>query len=102
MNVNSIPDPISIEPSPLDSGAVLLPSSPVAAVAEEESRTRRNWSSFFVAFRAFLSGLIDDSAYRDVSFGGEISVVFTSNGPLVYRLEPKNLFQNRPTGSSRA
>jgi hypothetical protein len=86
-NMNSTPDPKSIEPSPLDFGAVVLPSLAVAAIAEKESQTCRNGSSFFVAIRAFLPGLINDSAYRDVSFGGEISVIFTSDGPLVYQLE---------------
>jgi hypothetical protein len=33
--------------------------------------------------------------------GREISVIFTSNGPLVYRLETNNDVQNEPARSSR-
>ena len=87
--MNSIPDPAAIAPSASDSGAVLLPPLAGSAIADEEGRRHRNWSSFSVAVRAFLSGLLDDSAYQEVSLGREISVIFTSNGPLVYRLETK-------------
>jgi hypothetical protein len=100
-NMNSIPDPASIAPSAPDSGAVLLPPLAVSANPDEETCSHRNWSSFFVAVRAFVSGLIDDSAYQHVSLGREISVVFTSNGPLVYRAERNNDVQNEPARSSR-
>jgi hypothetical protein len=99
--MNSIPDPASIAPSAADSGAVLLPPSAISVIAEEESRTHRNRSSFFVAIRTLASRLVDDSAYRDVSLGREISVIFTSSGPLVYRLETNNDVQNQPARSSR-
>src|SRR5260370_20132543 len=98
--MNSIPNPASIAPSAPDSGAVLLPPLAISANPDEESRSHRNWSSFFVAVRAFLSGLIDNSAFQDVSLGREISVVFTSNGPLVYRVETNNDLQNKPARSS--
>jgi hypothetical protein len=84
-NMNSIPDPASIAPSAPDSGAVLLPQSAVAAIPNKETDRSPYWSSFFVAVRSFVSGLVDDSAYQHVSLGREISVIFTSNGPLVYR-----------------
>src|SRR5260370_5994473 len=100
-NMNSIPEPVSIVPSAPDSGALLLPASAVSAIPDKETCTQRNWSSFFVAVRAFVSGLIDDSAYQQVSLGREISVVFTSNGPLVYRAEGNNDVQNKPARSSR-
>jgi hypothetical protein len=95
--MNSIPDTAAITPSASDSGAVLLPPSATSAIPTEESRS--NWSGFSVAVRAFLSGLVDDSAYQDVSLGREISVIFTSNGPLVYRPETNNDVQNKPARS---
>jgi hypothetical protein len=98
--MNSIPNPASIAPSASDSGAVPLPPLAVSGIPAEESRSHRNWFSFFVAVRAFVSGLIDDSAYQHVSLGREIFVVFTSNGPLVYRAERNNDVQNEPPRSS--
>jgi hypothetical protein len=98
--MNSIPDPASKAPLAPDSGAVLLPCSAIVIIAEEESRMHPNWFCFFGAIRGFLSRLVDDSAYRDVCSGREISVVFTANGPLVFRPEPKNVVQNRPARSS--
>jgi len=100
-NMNSIPNPSSIAPSAPDSGAVPLPPLAVSGIPTEESRSHRNRSSFCVAVRAFLSGLIDISAFQDVSLGREISVVFTSNGPLVYRAERNNDVQSKPARSSR-
>jgi hypothetical protein len=100
-NMNPIPDPASIAPSAPDSAAVLLAPSAISVITEEESRTHRNWSSFSVAVRAFVSSLVDDSAFQDVSLGREISIIFTSNGPLVYRPETNNDVQNEPARSSR-
>jgi hypothetical protein len=99
--MNSIPDPASIAPSTPDSRAVLLRSLAVSAIPDQEKCRPRYWSSFSVAIRAFLSGLIDDSAYQHVSLGREIFVIFTSNGPLVYRAERNNDVQNKPARSSR-
>jgi hypothetical protein len=99
--MNSIPNPASLAPSGADSGAVLFPPSAISVVAAEESRAHRNRSSFFAALHAFVSRLVDDSAYRGVCVGREISVIFTSNGPLVYRLETNNDVQNEPARSSR-
>ena len=39
----------------------------------------------FRGVRFLFSGLLDDSAFQQVSLGREVSVVFTTNGPLVYR-----------------
>jgi hypothetical protein len=86
-NMNSIPDPASIAPSAPDSGAVPLPAWAASLVEGEENRPYRNRSNFSVAIRTLESRLIDDSAYRDVSLGREIAVIFTSNGPVVYRPE---------------
>ena len=86
-NMNSIADPASIAPSAPDSGAVPLPAWAASLVGGEQNRPYRSWSNFSVAIRTLASRLIDDSAYRHLSLGREISVIFTSNGPVVYRLE---------------
>ncbi len=67
--MNSIPNPASIAPSASDSGAVPLPPLAVSGITAEESRSHRNRSSFFVAVRAFLSGLIDDFGLSTRLFG---------------------------------
>gem|GEM_PF-5512514 len=37
------------------------------------------------SLRAALSGILDSSAYDHISLGREVSVAFTSQGPVVYR-----------------
>ena len=44
-------------------------------------------NSFFRAVRVFLSGLVDSSGFHEVSLGREVSIDFTSNGPLIHRWE---------------
>jgi hypothetical protein len=56
----------------------------------EGHRPCRSVDSFFRAVRVFLSGLVDSSAFQEVSLGREVSIVFTSNGPLIYRWEANN------------
>jgi len=43
------------------------------------------WYRLFRSLQAVLSGLLDSSAYQQISLGREISVAFTSQGPVVYR-----------------
>jgi hypothetical protein len=56
-------------------------------VLDGGDRLRRTAHSFFRASRTVLSGSIDSSAFQEISLGREVSMIFTSNGPLVYRLE---------------
>ena len=51
------------------------------------SRTPR---SFLRAARVFLSGLVDSCPFQGVSLRREASILFTGNGPLVYRWEADN------------
>jgi hypothetical protein len=39
----------------------------------------------FRSLRVLISGLLDRTAYDQVSLGREVSVAFTSQGPVVYR-----------------
>jgi hypothetical protein len=50
-----------------------------------EGGGRRSWYPFFRSLRAVLSGVLDSSAYDQISLGREVSVAFTSQGPVVYR-----------------
>ena len=59
-------------------------------ILDEGHRLRRSAHSFFRAVRVFLSGLVDSSAFQDVSSGREVSIIFTSNSPLIYRWESNN------------
>ncbi|MBV8815758.1 MAG: hypothetical protein JO271_14810 [Verrucomicrobia bacterium] len=53
----------------------------------------------FGTVRDVFSGLIDDSAYQQVALGREISVVFTTQGPLVYRCRAKHTWDSASPGS---
>jgi hypothetical protein len=59
-------------------------------------RLARAAHSFFRAVRVFLSGPIDSSAFQEVSLGREVSIIFTSNGPLIYRWEANNANNGKP------
>jgi hypothetical protein len=59
-------------------------------------RRGRAAHSFFRTVRVFLSGLIDSSAFQEVSLGREVSIIFTSNGPLIYRWEANNANNGKP------
>jgi hypothetical protein len=45
---------------------------------------------FFRGVRLLFSGLLDNSAFQEVSLAREVSVVFTTNAPLVYRCRANN------------
>jgi Protein of unknown function (DUF1232) len=45
---------------------------------------------FFRGVRLLFSDLLDNSAFQEVSLAREVSVVFTTNAPLVYRCQAAN------------
>jgi hypothetical protein len=45
----------------------------------------RCWCRLFRFVQAILNGLVDSSPYQQASLGREISVAFTSQGPVLYR-----------------
>jgi hypothetical protein len=59
-------------------------------ILDKGGRLSHRTDRFFRVARVFLSGLIDGSAFHNDSLGREVSVLFTSNGPLIYRWESKN------------
>jgi hypothetical protein len=86
----SIPSAASICRSVFQSDAVPPCGAAPSIILDEGHRLRRTAHRFFRAVRAFLSGPIDTSAFQEVSLGREVSNVFTSNGPLIYRWEANN------------
>jgi benzaldehyde dehydrogenase (NAD) len=80
------------------SGAVPPCGAASSTILDEEHRLSRSVHSFFRAVRVFLSGLVDSSAFQEVSLGREVSIVFTSNGPLIYRWEANNGEQRETAG----
>ena len=67
------------------------PGDPASSIIlEERHGVSRNTRRFFSAVRAVLSHLVDSSAFEEISSGREVSVIFTANGPLIYRWESKN------------
>jgi len=90
MKTVSSPPPAPIWMSAFRSDTTLpCPTAP-SVILEEGYRLRRTAHSFFHAIRTFLSGLVDSSAFQDVSSGREVSIIFTSNSPLIYRWESNN------------
>jgi hypothetical protein len=73
-------------------GSDTIPScrAALSVILDEGYRLSCSAHSFFRAVRTFLSGLIDSSAFDNDSLGREVSVVFTSNGALIYRWESNN------------
>ena len=85
--------------TPASEFTTVVARSPATFV--ETDRGREHPRSFLANLRTFLFGLVDRSAFQDVSLGREISVVFTSNGPLVYRRQTNNDVRNEPARSLR-
>jgi len=54
---------------------------------DQGHRLSRTPRSFLRAARAFLSGLVSNSPFQEVPLRREPSILFTCNGPLVYRWE---------------
>jgi Protein of unknown function (DUF1232) len=81
-----IPPPNSICTSTVRSDA----HPPEDPAPSSRHRVDRNANRFFRGVRFIFSGLLDNSAFQEVSLGREVSVVFTTNGPLVYRCRTVN------------
>jgi hypothetical protein len=65
-----------------------------------ESRGRRSWYAFFRCLRAVLSRVLDRSVYDQISLGREVSVVFTAQGPVIYRYGWNSAVDVSPTGET--
>ena len=56
----------------------------------DEGHRHSGLHRFFRAVRVSLSGPIDSSAFQEDSLNREVSIIFTSSGPLLYRWEEVN------------
>ena len=65
-------------------------------ILDEGHRLRRAAHSFSRVVPVFFSGSIDSSAFQDVSSGREVSIIFTSNGPLIYRWDGNSSNNRNP------
>jgi hypothetical protein len=101
MKTTAIPSPAPIGTPVSRSDAAPLSRAAAAANLDEGNLPSRSTYRFFRAVRLFLSRLVDSSAFHQVSLGREISIVFTVNGPLVYRPETNSDARNKPARSSR-
>jgi hypothetical protein len=89
MKTISIPPPAPICTSAFRSDTIPPCGTAPSVILDEGYRLSRSAPSFFRAVRVFLFGLIDSSAFHNDSLGREVSIIFTSSGPLIYRWEPK-------------
>jgi hypothetical protein len=81
---------------------VAMPRSPATfVVPHARSRRQQHSRSSLPSLRTLLFRFIDGSAFQDVSLGREISIIFTSNGPLTYRCRTNNDVRNESARSSR-
>lgn len=68
----------------------VTPRGAAASLILDEGHRHSGLHRFFRAVRVSLSGPIDSSAFQEVSLGREVSIIFTSSGPLIYRSEKVN------------
>jgi hypothetical protein len=90
MKTISLHPPVPICVSAFRSDTILPCRVAPSVILDEGYGQSRSAHSFLRVIRVFLSGLIDSSAFHSDSLGREVSVVFTSNGPLIYRWESNN------------
>ena len=91
-----IPPPDSICTSTVRSDALPPEGAAPSIILDDRHRVGRNTDRFFRGVRFLFSGLLDSSAFQEVSLGREVSVIFTTNTPLVYRCRADNA-SNGPT-----
>jgi hypothetical protein len=90
MNPALIPPPDSICTSTVESDALPPEGSAPSITLDDRRRVGRHIDRFFRGVRFLFSGVLDNSAFQEVSLGREVSVIFTTNTPLVYRCRPDN------------
>jgi hypothetical protein len=86
---------MSICKSVVKFGAVPPCQAAPSVTLDQGHRLSRTPLSFLRAARVFLSGLVDDCPFQEVSLRREASILFTGNGPLVYRWPPIDLTESR-------
>lgn len=90
MNPALMPPPDSICTSKVRSDALPPEGAAPSITLNDRHRVGRIPERFFRRVRSLFSALLDNSAFQEVSLGREISVIFTTNAPLVYRCRADN------------
>jgi hypothetical protein len=73
----------------------VLPHAATAFVISDNAPPSSNGArKLFRAIRAFLSNVTNSSAFQDISLNQRVEIIFTSNGPIVYRCEPSKNTRN--------
>jgi hypothetical protein len=70
--------------------AVLPDAATASVISDIGSRSSSSTRKFFHAVRVFVSSIVDNSAFQDVSVRRQVLIIFTSNGPLIYRWDTNN------------
>ena len=90
MKTISSPPPAPISVFAFASDTVLPGPAAPSAILDKGGCLSHSAHRFFRVARVILSGLIDSCAFHNHSLGREVSVLFTSTGPVIYRWESKN------------
>jgi hypothetical protein len=88
MKTTVIPTPNSNSVATLRCEAILPDAATALVVSENGPSSISGTRKLFRALRAFLSSIGDSSAFQDISVKQQVEIIFTSNGPLIYRCEP--------------
>jgi hypothetical protein len=90
MKTISSPPPAPISVFAFASDTILRGPTAPSVILDKGGRLSHSAHRFFRVARVFLSGLIDSCAFHNHSLGREVSVLFTSTGPVIYRWESNN------------
>jgi hypothetical protein len=90
MKTISSPPPAPISVFAFASDTILRGPTAPSVILDKGERLSHSAHRFFRVARVFLSELIDSGAFHNHSLGREVSVLFTSTGPVIYRWESNN------------
>jgi len=90
MKTISSPPPAPISVFAFASDTILRGPTAPSVILDKGGRLSHSAHRFFRVARVILSGLIDSCAFHNHSLGREVSVLFTSTGPVIYRWESNN------------
>jgi hypothetical protein len=88
MKTTVIPTPNSNSVAALRCEAVLPDAATALIISDSRPHSSSGARKLFRALRGFLSSVVDSSAFQDISVKQQVEIIFTSNGPLIYRCEP--------------
>jgi hypothetical protein len=101
MKTTAIPTPNSNCAAALRCEAVLPDAPTTIIISDSRPHSGSGARKLFRALRVFLSGVVDGSAFQDISVKQQVEIIFTSNGPLIYRCEPNKNVRKDPARPSR-